>query len=309
MMRMGRKLAGVVLAMGALVSGAGRAAADEQFDAQNFRPAQDPYGYVTVNGARSLDFFQVHAALYANWAHNPLKLSESRPGGLGRDVIEDLTTLDLVAGIGLLRFGKNGGLSIGADMPFAVDIHGDEIFPENGRLDDLKETQPGDLHTSLKFTALDREDDAIGIAVIFQQIWPTGDDQVFLSDDRRFQLAGGLILEKKFGPLRIGIDGRAQWMESDIEVAGVKVDDRFRLGAGVALEPFDDKLPLGFVVEVNHWTRLEDMYDQEEETPVEILGAIKYSGTLFGMIGGGAGLNEGVGAPDGRVFAAVGGTF
>src|SRR5215470_13446057 len=54
---------------------AGRAApAFEGFDAENWKPALDPYGYVTVDGARSLGALAPHAALYFSWAHDPLRL-------------------------------------------------------------------------------------------------------------------------------------------------------------------------------------------------------------------------------------------
>src|SRR5207237_958507 len=86
-------------------------AKDEGFSTVNFRPATDPFGYASVNGARSLDMFQLHAAGWLNWAKNPLQTPDGAVTTNGKDILKEVTTVDIVAGLGLLKFG-DGGLQI-----------------------------------------------------------------------------------------------------------------------------------------------------------------------------------------------------
>jgi len=182
--------------------------------------------------------------------------------------------------------------------------------PVTGKPDGLEETGFGNLRTAVKLTALDREDDPIGIAARIELQWPTGRESDFLSNDGHVTPVFGLIVEKKLGPVRFGIQCQYEHIPGHIEVAGVTVDDKVKLGAGLALEPFDQtKLPLGFVLEAFHWFRACNPWKAEAEAPVEIGAAVKYGGTLFAALGVNFGLNKGVGSPDERLFAALGIAF
>jgi hypothetical protein len=320
-MTRGSKLGAVLLAGAALLCGAGPALAQspaangDGFNAQNFKPALDPYGYVQTEGARSLQMFQPFVGLYFNWAHNPLKLSAARPGGFGNDVIRDLSQFNLVAALGLLNIGKHGGVELAVDVPYVVDENGigpsDAIvFGADGKPTGLRDAGFGSLRTALKVTFLDREDDAIGISGIADLEWPTGKNEDYLANSNQVSPRFWLVLEKKFGPIRFGVNVGYEWIYSHIEVGGVNVDDKIWLRAGLAIEPFDMKnLPLSIVIEGTHWFRAGHPWDIEAEAPIEVGGAIKYSGTLFALVGAYAGLNEGVGSPDERVVAALGVAF
>ncbi len=313
MKRNGRLAAlAVALAVGLLAGGAARAQETDTFDAQNFKPALSPHGYVTVEGAKFLGPFAPHIAAYFSWAHNPLRLTEPRPGFDERDVVRDLSAIDFVLALGLVPIG-NGGLELAVGVPFYVDINGLEIADVNdeGDLRGLPEEAFGDLRTAIKLTLLDREDDPIGIAAKVEAQWPVDREQRdSFNTDRHFQLKPSIVIDKKMSILRIAAEVGYEWLDgSEFQVAGVQVDDRLWISAAVGIEPFDEKVPLAIVAEAIHWTRWENPWDHEEESPVELFGAIKYAGTIFFELGAGGGLNEGVGAPDARVFGALGFTL
>lgn len=185
--RQGSRLGAVALGLTLGLAARG-ASAFEGFDAENWKPALDPYGYMTVDGARSLRSLELHAALYFNWAHNPLRLEVPRPGGAGgREVIRDLSVFDLVLALGLFDLGSHGGLEIGADLPGAANVNGLSIGvdPVTGKPDRLRGASFGDLRTAAKLTLFDREEDALGLAIRGEIQWPTGRDQDFLSNDRQ----------------------------------------------------------------------------------------------------------------------------
>lgn len=315
MQKWGKALAAAALAVAGLAAGGAPArAAIESFDAQNWKPALDPYGYVTVDGAKTLEPFQFHVAAYFDWEHNPLKLTAGRPGGFGRTVIRDLSQVDLVAGLGIISFG-HGGLEIGIDVPYIVDESGKsigDVNPVTGAPKELPETSWGDPRTAVKLTLLDRAEDAIGIALKGEIQWPIGREKAFLNNRNRITPLFSLVIEKKMGILRFGGEIGYEYINQHTEVAGVTVDDKLKLGLAFAVEPFDEKETLGklsFVVEAFHWARIGNLWKHEAESPIEIGGAIKWTGGVFALVGANAGLNSGVGSPDERVYASVGVTF
>jgi hypothetical protein len=316
-MNVWRRLAVAALLVAGLLGGAGRALAQvgvNTFDAQNWKPALDPYGYVTVEGARSLQFPQPFGAIYFDWARNPVKLVNSRPLGFGRDVIENIEQFDFVAALGLLSIGNHGGLSVGVDVPYAANIDGHTINfdPVTLAPKELPEAAFGDVRAAAKLTVLDREDDVVGLAFKGEIGIPTGRTADFLSDRDRPTFTFGAILEKQWLLFRLGGQVEYQYINQHSEVAGVTYDDKLKIGIAGAFEPFDEKATKGtisFIVEAFHWMRIGNAWKSEAESPIELGGAVKYAGTIFALLGANAGLNAGVGAPDVRVYAAAGVSF
>jgi hypothetical protein len=298
------------LAAVALALAARAAPAFEGIDVENWKPALDPYGYVTVDGARALRSLAPHAALYVNWAHEPLRLEVARPGGFGKDVVRDLTVFDAVLALGLFDLGDHGGLEIGVDLPYAVDVNGISIAldPATGKPDDLRQASLGNLRTAAKLALLDPEEDVVGIALRGEVQWPTGRDEDFLSNDRHAAWDAGLVVEEKIGPVRFGVEALYEGIHGAIQVEGATIDDKLKLGAGLAVRPFES-LPLEVVAEVFHWTRAGHPWRIAAESPVEVGGAVKLAGTVFALLGASTGLDTGVGAAEARLYAAIGATF
>src|SRR5688572_3623197 len=92
---------------------------DEGFNAQNFQPPTDSFGYITMNGARHLRQGHPFFAAYVDWANNPLDLRDIREG-----YIDEMTFGHGVVSIGVVNFLDNGGISLGAVVPYAIKMSG-----------------------------------------------------------------------------------------------------------------------------------------------------------------------------------------
>jgi hypothetical protein len=152
---------------------------------------------------------------------------------------------------------------------------------------------------------------------------PTGEDKYFLSNDEHYGGGAGLILEKDFGGFRIGAEAAYEWIEGDVVISEIRfqdtgipgvsegsefeklrVDDKLHVKLGMAKQIFIDDLWL--VVEATHQARALHLYNTTRESPAEIGGAIRFDRHVMIMIGASAGIDDGVGAPDVRAFAALG---
>jgi len=302
---------GPVLGALALVAALPAAArAFEAFDAQAFEAPTDPDAYITVDGARAIEGHPIgfHAAVYFSYARDPVELRVREDGGRESiDIVEDLPEFALVLGVGL--FDR---LSLGVAFPFVTHRDGTDIEDPT---EDLKEEGVGALRAEAKLTVVKPEaDDLLGLALKAFVKFPTGAERDFESDAEQYTFGALAILELYLGAVRLGLNAGVEYIGVSIRVADTVVDTKLRLGAGIALDigrlTDDEGLEgLELVGEVRHFARWEKPYDQEEESPVEIGGAIKYSGTLFALAGASAGLNEGVTAPDWRIFVAIGVTL
>lgn len=280
---------------------AGRAlAANPQLpNIDEYKPAVDPFGYSTVNGARTLDPFQAHVSGHMNWAKRPLDAIPGRD-----EVVKELTMFDLVGAVGLLKFG-HGGIELGADLPIAVRDLGLRFDPDTG-IREAHKSVLADLRTEAKITALDREDDIIGLAARAAFEWPTGSEEDFLSENGKTSFTGTAIIEKKLGKLRLGVEFGYKYIDGEVHVASATIDDKLLMGAGLAFEPVEH---LSIFAEVHGYTRFEKPWDHEVESPYEVGAGVKWTGTLFLMLGIATKVNGGIDAPDERIFGSIGLTF
>src|SRR5687767_6398480 len=67
-------IAAVLLAL--TTASSALAQVDEGFSAQNFQAPMDPYGYVTLNGARTLRAGHPFFGAYIDWSQEPLDLRD-----------------------------------------------------------------------------------------------------------------------------------------------------------------------------------------------------------------------------------------
>jgi len=301
----------------------GLAQVDEGFSAQNFQPPIDRFGYVTLNGARSLEPGEVFVAGYIDYSEDPLDLRDIREG-----VIEEMTFVHGVLSVGLLEVGEKGGLSLGVVVPYALEMEGFGRDPDTGDPEtfvpprvDLPDGRLADIRGELKLVLLDRSE-LLGVGLRAWGTAPTGEDKYFLSNDERFGAGGGLILEKEIGWLRIGAEADYEWLEGRTVISRVRfvepgdpepklltVDDKLHLRGGVAARLGIDDLWL--VVEAHHWARATHLYHARRESPIELGAALRFDRRVLVILGASTGeLNKGaVGAAEHRFFASLGVSF
>jgi hypothetical protein len=287
-----------------VVLGSPAAQADiEGFDAQTFRVPTDSHGFITMNGARTPRFLEFTAGLGANWAHNPVQI-EDNP----RELVQDRTDLNLFASVGILEFLDAGGVALGVHAPIIVDNHG-------RRFDDFDRDLPsggfGDIEANVKATFLDHEEDVIGFFARMAVIFPLGEERNLTSNDQKISLrwqAGIDKVVREVGDavdLRFGVELGYEWIDGEINLGGIQVDDRFRMAAGAGISPGIEGLWL--ILEATAFARAGHAWDTSLESPIEVGAAIKYDGLGFLSLtlGTSAGINEGVGAPDFRLFTRI----
>jgi hypothetical protein len=298
-----RDLYAILLAAAAALGAARDARALDEFSAQNFRPPVDPWGYVTVEGAKTLAPGQPFGAAYYDWSHRPLVV------GSTLEAIREQQWFDLVGGYGITSLGKTGGLEAGLDLPIAAH----EVDFVEGRR--RESGGLGDLRTDLKASFGDRDDDFFGLETRGYVNWPTGrHDLHFMSNDGAFTIGGEVGVEGKIDWVRGAITLGWEWIDSkfDAPALGVRVDDRFHVGFALAVAPLRDIAgfeSLETVFELTHWTLSDRPWDHEASSPIEVGGAVRYNGKFFALAGLSGTLNQGAGAPDARLVLALGYAF
>ena len=278
-------------------------AVDEGFNVNLFKPTLNPHGYFSVDGARSLKPLQFHGNMLLNYAHNPLQIQ-----GASQDLIEDLALVHVVFGLGLLEMG-NGGLEVGLDIPIVAENRGDQFLSTTEK---LEEPIFGDWRLGVKLTVFDRRDDAIGLFVRAWYEFPTSDQEEFLSnEDARGTTALFAGVEKQLGEaVRLGGEIGYEYIDGDIDVGGLSVDDKFHANAGLAFIVFEGETSSFEIMgEIKTYGRVSHIYEHTRENPVDFNVGLKYAGDFHLTAAVGGGLNSGVGAPDGRLVLGAGFTF
>lgn len=299
-----------ILAAAVLVSGwlGSTAAAQEAetFNAQNFKPCVDPYGYMNTNGSRVLEPWHWHASAWVNYESRPIRFAPnaSLPGG--KDIINDITTLDIVASLGLLKVLEHGGLEVGIDVPIVLDGAGISVKTSNHT---VHTAGFGAVRPVVKLTLSDRDKDFVGFGVEAFAELATAPEKALLTYNEHWSAGATMFLEKRFFRIfRVGGELGYQWIQGKVQIGDLTIDDKVLLGAAVGLAPLPE-IPAEIVAEVHQELRETNLFREERERPAEIGGGIKYYGIVFAMLGASTGLNVGVGAPDYRIFGAVGVTF
>ncbi len=273
-----------------LVLGAPAFASNDVFNAQNFAPPTDPFGYASVEGARTLEPLRFFAGGYYDFADRPLVVN-------GFTVERDFQTFDVVGSIGLAKVGLVG-LQAGAHVPLTIHDH---------------DGPHGDLRTELKASFFDRDADFFALSARSWIEWPTGPKRDgFVSNSRKYAAGVEGTLEGNAGFIRGAISLGWEWLDGRFEGGGFIVDDQLRLGFAIALAPLRDLAGLEsaeIAFEVTHWTLSGRPWDNEETSPVEFMTVARYHKGFFAEIGAGAGLNDGFGAPELRFVAALGHSF
>jgi hypothetical protein len=135
-----------------------------------------------------------------------------------------------------------------------------------------------------------------------------------MSNDGAFTIGAEVGVEGKIDWVRGGLVLGWEWIDSKFVLPGtdVRVDDRFHIGAAIAVAPLRDIAgfeTLEMVFEATHWTLSDRPWDHEASSPVEVGGALRYNGKFFALAGVSGTLNQGVGAPDARLVLSLGYAF
>ncbi|MBZ0272522.1 OmpA family protein [bacterium] len=289
----GRAAALFVLALGVLAARPAHA-----IDIQNFKPAIGGNNLVTLYTSDTLDHLQFGFALTSSYASDPLVFEFPNNDELA--VVERLMTTDFMAYAGFFRFieigvAGNYNTAGGTDM----DIPLSEAFPDTGMELD---SAAGDVRIAAKFRILENKTGSVGVALVPLFSIPNGDEEVYVGAEG-FDTGARLVIDKRFDRVNIVLNGGYIRMgDSDVDL-GFEPTGRVELGAGASLY-----LHRAVDITGEIFARTVD-YGIEEidpELPTEGLVAARfYAGPVSFTVGGGAGVNAGIGNPSYRGFGEV----
>ena len=293
-----------------LSSPVARAAAPGDLDIQNFRPAMDSKGLVTLERSKALGTLEPSLGLYLNYAFDPLT---QEIGGKSINVVENLGTANFVLALGFWNV-----VEVGANLPVVIMRGAGDGTGEPAR---LTADGFGDMQFSLKVKLLDRERAGVGVALVPSVTFDTGEENAFVSHGQGVYFTPRLAVDWMFGSrVYMALNGAARLRERRalddasapvVDAMGTALgranpvvvgsDVQYGLGLGVILVP--ERLDL--VLEGIGAAPLES--DAARAMPLEALAALKIyiAGNSFLTLGGGRGLLGAAGDPDLRLFGGI----
>jgi outer membrane protein OmpA-like peptidoglycan-associated protein len=311
---MGRSCVAVMLVAGAWTLGAGAGNAQAQvettFALERFRIAADREGVLDVEWGGTLQRGRWDLGLWVGFADDPLVVIEQTDDDTERvgRLVDHRVGGHLVATMGILDV-----LQAGLEIPLVFSQDQSLRASPVGAAGDLSRVGVGDVRIIPKLGLLRAARHGVNLAIIPAFTFPSStSDDYFGEPGPAF--APELAISRAFGGLRLaanaGYRARKLARITDLEVN----DEVFgRLGAGYRFGDAGGP-PVEIDLTVAAATRASDFLDDANNNYVEVHGGLQYlfSEPVLGFVAGGAGINEGFGAPDWRVlvgarFGGVGG--
>ena len=279
-------------------------------DIQNFRPAMDSKGLITLERSKALGTLEPSIGLFLNYAWDPLV---QKIGGKDRSVVDNLGTGNFVLALGFANI-----VEIGANVP--VVISRGQKFGE-GDSDKLSADGFGDAQFSLKLRILDRERSTIGVALVPTVVLGSGEADAFTSHGQSVYFVPRLAVDWMFGNrVYMAVNGAARLRDRrELSAATAPVVDALgvvvpredpvivgkdiQYGAGVGFILIPERLD--FIIEGFGAAPIES--GAERGNPLEALGALKVflAGNSFLTLGGSYGFMNAAGDPTPRLFAGI----
>jgi outer membrane protein OmpA-like peptidoglycan-associated protein len=268
-------------------------------DAQNVKPAPGPHNLLSLFTSTPLAHTQFALGIVGNYAAEPIQLTLAK-SGTDLAVVDRVTSGHFFVGLGLfdrveLTAGGAYYNTSGADMDqIAVKGFSETDFTGGGVV--------GDTMAALKVNILPNEPGWVGLAVVGQGTFATGDEEIYAGHgDMTF--SGALVVDKRFGPVNLVGNGGYRYLGSpeDLEPAG---EVFFGGGVDVAVATW-----LGLTGEIVGKTQDLGIDAIDAATPVEVLLGPRWF-TPIGLdfvTAVGFGVTDGVGSPAYR--GIVGMTF
>jgi hypothetical protein len=298
----------VLAVCGAVLGGAGSAAAQRAFDLSRFYPALDADGFIGVQGTRTPGPDSVTLGLFTDYASDLLHASipsralraASQTEDHGADIVAHRFggTLSIEGGVG-------GRVALGLTMPMVFYQDGDRLA---GQSKDLPASALGDpwLHARYRVFGdssggVNQHRDGPGVALQLSTALPvTGDDAFAGEHEPRLhaQLLGDMHL------LGAGIGASLGWLHrfEGVDVYDVRVHDALTFGAGLEL-PIPPLFPLSGLLEFRGATDFRSARTTALEG--EIGARLRFESGVVLTLAGGMGFGSGLGTPDARVIAGV----
>ncbi|MBI2083823.1 MAG: hypothetical protein HYT76_09715, partial [Deltaproteobacteria bacterium] len=191
-----------------------------------FHPSIDPSGYFGVNGPRLMKAGQTYFRISQSFAGNHLFLLGINNTPV--DLVDKIFTTTLTASLGI-----NDSMTFSMETPFhlyAREADFNTLAPFTTR-------SVGDLRMGMKFNLLTETEKAPGVALLFTNSFPTGNESKFLGTSHMVPGLEGIVgKDLALFSLAANIGMRFPQQKN---VLGINFDDQITYGSGI-------KIPFGF---------------------------------------------------------------
>ena len=276
---------------------------NRSFDIQLFHPAVGAHSFITLDSAEVLEHRLWHLGMVANYQRDPLSYSLSTVDSLGYTQtstlapVRNLAMAELVGAVGLFnRF------ELGVALPLATSWDGDRNDSYGGLAAGRNTVWAvGDLRVEGKAELLGfGSDRPFLLSVSGGGTLPTGDDSAFLGEKSLTGRVRALLEYQRSENLRALAMVGGLFREKS-ELFGTPEGHSMLYGAAVEYKPTEQ---IGVLGEV--FGRVASKY--HDTNPAEFDAAMRFylPSMLNLIVGGGVGLDKGLGSPSARAFAGLG---
>jgi hypothetical protein len=273
------------------------------FDIQLFHPAVGAHSFITLDSAEVLEHRLWNFGLFANYQRDPLLYTLSTLDSTGATntstltPVKNLAMAELVAAVGLFnRF------ELGAALPLATSWDGDNNDSYGGLAAGRNTVRAmGDLRIEGKAELLGfGADRAFLLSLSAGGTLPTGDDAAFLGE-RSVTGRVRALLEYQHGESLRALAMAGGLVREKSQFFGTPEGPSVLYGAAIEYKPTEQ---IGVLGEV--FGRAASRY--RDTNPAEFDAAMRfYLPSMLSLImGGGLGLDKGLGSPSVRAFAGLG---
>ncbi len=269
-------------------------------DAEIFRPTTDGGDFVTVYDSNPIPKRRFSLGFYGDYARIPLEIQFQRSGQTFTQIVQNLGTMQLTGAVGVWR-----DIEIGARLPFYFEgiqnlVAGTETL---GGTD----VNLGDIVANAKVTLLSRSQYGVGLALLPEITLPSGNRHEFAGTGKWGY--GGLVIADTAPIPELHLSANLGGLIRDQVGGGPIVDssddfnDQLRWGLGGAYT-FNPRYT--GIVEAYGAADTHAPFDQERKSPVDLIGGLRIALNPIELtFGGGAGLTNGQGSPDFRIFVGA----
>lgn len=294
-----RRNRGVLLAL-AVVFSAGVAQAQDtrSFAPERMRLAIDGKGILNVEYGNVPKHLEWNVGLLLGFENDMLVVHATDQNGNRQRIgslIGTRTTAELVGAIALWD-----RLEIGLALPVILQQTNDDI--PGATVPNLSSTGIGDLRLVPKLELANQEQIGVDIAVMLGVTLPTGGRSAYRGA-HGVTASPELIVSRSFGIVRAAVN-LGYLIRPDRDSINLRVANELYAMAGVAVRPIQ-LLELGVTSYV--FTQASHPFTDRNETATEVDGFAQFylPEDILLFAGAGAGVTQGFGAPDYRLFAGI----
>jgi outer membrane protein OmpA-like peptidoglycan-associated protein len=276
-------------------------AQQDGFRAEQFDPIPNSRtDYLSTHGARTLPAGEVGGTLWVSYADDVILAQDPENDTVLSRIIDDQIVVHAVVGVGV-----DDRLELSVDVPFLLNQTSGDLAYIGRPGEELAATGVGDIRVIPKARLIGGDKPTgFALALLLSVALPTGSEDDYTGDGRLAfepRLAADWRLTELFGIAgSIGFNARPASSQDNLNIG-----NELTFQAATEFPLFDQTT---FIAEIDGSAVVGEDTLNREEAPMEGRGALRYRmGDHWTATGGaGAGLVNGFGVPDFRIFAGIG---